>query len=116
MQQLRSWVAGTSPAMTKVGGFNEKGLALFFVHELDQINPLARAVLGGLQQIDHAGEAAATRQLRRDIAQADLLDRGDADATGRQGIGAADLDMAPLPDAHAAGDLAALDALAQRLG
>src|SRR5688572_30228420 len=83
--------------------------------EPDQVHVLAAAVLRHLQQVDEAGEARGPRELRRDVGQRDPLDRVDLDRAFAERVASADLDARALPDAHAARDLAAADAVVQAL-
>ena len=86
------------------------------VMELDQIDVPAAAVPGDLEQIDHAFEARAAREIAGDVGEGNGLDPVDHDVAAFHRIEAADLDVRPLPDPHAAGDPALADPFAEALG
>ncbi|HEY2658745.1 MAG TPA: hypothetical protein VGI79_03420 [Caulobacteraceae bacterium] len=86
------------------------------VFEFDQIDVLTGTVLGHLQQIDDTGETGTSGERGGDIGDRDLAKIRDLDGAGSQAIAAADLDVRPLPNAHAASDLSADDRLLKALG
>jgi hypothetical protein len=83
--------------------------------EFDEVDVAPRPVLRDLEQIDDAREARAARERRRDVVELDPVERVDDDASGRQRVAIPDSHVRPLPDPHAARDLAALDRLAKTL-
>ncbi len=84
--------------------------------EADQVDVLAGAVLGDFQKIDEAEESGFAGELRGDFLKADLLDGVDFDVAFFHAIAVAGFDVRILPDADAAGNFAAADAVAEALG
>ena len=84
--------------------------------EPDQIDILASAVLGDLQQIDDAQETRFSRQLPSDIRKPDRRDRIHLDFTFFHRIPATYPDMGTLPYSDTASDIPATDSFAKPLG
>src|SRR6185436_20071126 len=75
------------------------------------------AMLGNLQQVDDATESRFARELGRDVRPLDRLDGIDFDEPHTRAVVAIpDFYAGAVPDAHAAGDVAALDTWTQALG
>jgi hypothetical protein len=81
--------------------------------ESDQIDVLALAVLGDLEEINDSLEARGARQVWSDVVQTDRQDRLDLDFTLFHTVSLAGRHMRAHPDADAAGDLTASDSVAQ---
>ena len=81
--------------------------------EPNQIDILAYAVLRNFQEVGDAQETRLTRQLRRDIVQADRLDRIDFDLTFIHPVPGAGLHVGTRPDPDAARDFSAPDPFAK---
>ena len=105
----------THPVRRAVVAGNRPSLGLV-IDELDEVHPLARPVLGNLQEIDNAREARLAGQRGCHVRQVDLLDRRHLDLAGRQGVSAARPHVRLLPDAYTARHLAALHRFAKALG
>jgi len=84
--------------------------------EANQVDVLASAVLGDLEQIDQAQESRLARQLRCNIWKPDRLDRIHLDLAFFQAVPAADSDMGTRPDTHTASDLPAANSVPKPLG
>lgn len=84
--------------------------------EPDQIDIVASAVLGHLQEIENAQESRGACQLRRDVRKANRLDGIYDDRALLHPVAFADSDMRPRPDAHTACDFPEPHALPQPLG
>ena len=82
----------------------------------DEVDVVALAMLGHFEQVKDAGESGLAGQLRSDVGQADGRDGLNLDFAVAHAVAVSDDDMRTGPDADAAGDLAADDALAQALG
>jgi hypothetical protein len=82
----------------------------------NQINILAFAVLGDLEQIDDAQESRLSRQLRCDIRETDGRDGIHLDLTLFHTVPRAHFDVRTRPYANAAGDFPATNSLAETLG
>src|SRR6185295_11493684 len=75
------------------------------------------AMPGNLQQVDDATESCFAREAGRDVRPLDRLDGIDFDEPyTRAVVAVTDFHARAVPDAHAAGDVAALDAWTQALG
>src|SRR5262245_44358413 len=83
--------------------------------EVDQIDVAAAAVPCHLEQVDDPQESRTPRQIAGDVGKRDRLDRVDDDVPVFHRIDAADLDVRPLPNPHAAGDPALAHAGAKAL-
>ena len=81
----------------------------------NQINIVAFAVLGNLQQIEHAQKPRLARQLRSDIGIADRCDGLDLDFAITHPVAVAHRDVRAGPDAYAARDLPTHNSLAKPL-
>ena len=79
----------------------------------NQIDVLALAMLGNLEQIDQAEETGFSRQRGSDIREADGRDGIDLNLTFLHSVAAADFHTRVLPESHAAGDFSLADALAK---
>jgi hypothetical protein len=79
--------------------------------EADQVDFFAAAVFGYFQQVEDAEESRFTRKRGCDVGEADGLDGIDFDFTFFHGVASADFDAGSLPDADAAGDVSATDAI-----
>jgi len=90
--------------------------SLLFVAEVYEKDAVSRPVLGDLQEIDDAFEAALPGQRPGNISQGDRNDGGDNDVTVTHTIATACLHMWPLPDSNGAGNFAASDPLAELFG
>src|SRR5205085_6939253 len=84
--------------------------------ELDQIDLLAAAMFGDLEQVDHTEEAGAAGEVAGHVRQGDLTDGFDEDMALLHRVEAACLHVRALPDADRAGDAAVADSLAQAFG
>jgi len=80
----------------------------------DQIHVSAAAVFGDSEQIFHAREPRFTSELVGDVRHRNGIDRVHDDVAIVHLVTASDFDMRPGPDANAASDSAAADALAKR--
>ena len=74
----------------------------------DQVDVVARTMLGDFEQIDHTQEAGLDGQLMRNVEERDLLDRIHLDFAFPHAVTTAHLDLRALPDANATGDDPAL--------
>src|SRR5688500_12338624 len=74
--------------------------------ELDEVDVPTLAVLRHLEQVDHAVESRAARQLAGDVVEGNGQDRLHQYMPAFHRIDAADPDMRLRPDPHAAGDSA----------
>jgi hypothetical protein len=83
--------------------------------EANQIDIFASTVLGNLQQVDETQEAGLARQFRSDIGKADRLNGIHLDLTFFHPVPGAHFDMRTRPDANAASNFSAADALAKPL-
>jgi hypothetical protein len=92
------------------------GLGGWDVAEADQVDLVAGAVFGNFQQVENAEETRFAGKLGRDVGEADGLDRIDFDFTFFHAITAAHLHVWARPDANAAGDVSATNAIAKALG
>ena len=70
----------------------------------NEIDVLARSMLGDLQEIDDAQEPGFNGQLMGDILKRDLLNRVDLDLALFHPVTMPDFDVRALPDAYATGD------------
>src|SRR6188768_1020956 len=85
--------------------------------KMNEVDAIAAPVLRHLEQVDDAVEARAPGEIGGDVRQADRLDRIHLDlAVLVHTVAAANLDVRPGPDAHAAGDFPPFDRLAKPLG
>ena len=84
--------------------------------EADEINVLAGAVLGDLEEVDDAEESGFAGKGGGDIGEADGLDGIDFDFAFLHAVTGADADVEAFPDADGASDLAAADGVAKALG
>src|SRR5262245_2872701 len=82
----------------------------------NQVDVRAAAVSGNLQQVLHALKPRLTRQLVRDVILDHRRDRIDDDVAVVHRVAATDLDVRARPDANAATDSAAANALAETFG
>jgi hypothetical protein len=76
------------------------------ISKLDHEDPPARAMLGNLQEIDHARKTRPTRQVGRDFRERYLEHFRNEDLSGWEGISTANAYMRALPKPDRAGDLA----------
>src|SRR5579875_62236 len=86
------------------------------VVEPHQVDSVAFAVLGHLEEIDHAEETGGASQPRGDIGEADRLDGIDLDLAFFHPVAAANGDARAFPEAHATGNFAIADSVAQPAG
>src|ERR1700759_3746712 len=86
------------------------------VLEVHQEYPLSCAVLGHLEQIDHACEARSAGEGGGDILPSDLANARHLHFTAPELVAAADLDPRPMPDPDTASDFAGNDRIVQALG
>ena len=86
------------------------------VVEADEVDVFAVAVFGDFEQVDEAEEAGGAGELRGDVGEADEVDGVDFDFAFFHAVPVADDHMGARPDADAAGDFAAADALAEAFG
>src|SRR5262245_20770138 len=86
------------------------------VAESDQVDVLAPAMLGDLEQIDHTLETGLPGQLRRDVGQRHREDRRHLYLSLLHAVAIAHLHVGTHPYPHAARDLAAPDSLTQSPG
>src|SRR5215469_1063487 len=86
------------------------------ITEVDEIYILPAAVLGDLQEVDHACKPRAARKFWRHVGKFDLADLGHLHMASAERVAAAHLHARSLPDAHATGDLTALDRVVQPFG
>src|SRR5258706_4932264 len=86
------------------------------INEFDQVDILAWSVFRDLEEVDYACESRTACETRGDVRERDLPDRGDLDRARTEPVAVAYLHARTLPDAHAAGDFAAHDGLAQSPG
>jgi hypothetical protein len=70
----------------------------------DEIDVLARSMLGDLEEINYAQEPGFNGQLMSDVLNRDLLNRVDLDFTLFHPVAAPDPDVRALPDTNARGD------------
>ena len=77
----------------------------------DEIDVLAAPVLGNFQKIDQAEESGLSRQLRGDIREADRLNGIHFDCAFFHPVSQADFHTRAYPEANAAGDLPAPNAV-----
>src|SRR5882672_6291612 len=89
--------------------FSPRGLVV----ELDEVDVLTAAVLRDLEEVDDAREAGFARERGRDVIEFDPAHLVHHHVPGAERVATADLHVRALPDAHAAGDLAARDRLAE---
>ena len=83
--------------------------------EPNQIDILAFAVLGDLEQVDESEETRLSSQLRRDVRKTNRLDGIYLNLTFFHRIPAADFDVWARPDPNTARNLAAANSLAKPL-
>jgi len=79
----------------------------------DQIHVLAAAMFGNSKQVFHALEPGLSSQIVGDVRDRDGIDRIHDDVAIVHSVAAADFDVRPRPDANAASDSFAADALAK---
>src|SRR5207244_5005798 len=91
-------------------------LAGTYIFEVDQVNVCAAAVLGRLEEVDHAFEPRSPRQLPGDIADTDLPDRFHDYLPIFHPVDAADLHARTVPDADRTGDRTLADSLPKMPG
>ena len=84
--------------------------------KVDQEDVASGSVTRHLQQVDHALESGAARELPGDVAESNGRDRVDLDVAAVHAVTTAYLDMAALPDAHGTGDVAEANSLTQTPG
>lgn len=84
--------------------------------EADEVDVLAFAVLGNLEQVENAEEAGGAREFGSDVGKADGLDGVDLNVAVFHWVAFADGDACALPEANGAGDSAAADAFAEAFG
>ena len=84
--------------------------------EPNQIDVVTSTVFRGLEQVVHAGKARLTRQVMRNLRQTDGHDRIHHDLSFVHAVTTADLDVGPGPDADAAPDPPASNAVAKVFG
>ena len=82
----------------------------------DQVDLLAPAVFRDLEQVQNSQESRCTRQLRRDVWKADLLNRVHFDLAFFHAVSAADPHAGLRPDPDAARNFSAPNPLAKALG
>jgi hypothetical protein len=83
--------------------------------EADQVDLFAGAVLGNFQQIEDAEESGFAREVGSDIREADGLNGIDFDFAFFHAVSSADFDAGSLPNADAACDVSATNAIAEAL-
>ena len=84
--------------------------------EADEVNVVAAAVLGDLEQVEYAEEAGLASEFGRDVRQADGFDGIHLNVALVHRVASADADVRAHPHADAAGDFAAPHAVAKPLG
>jgi hypothetical protein len=84
--------------------------------EADQVDVVAFAVFGYFEQVENAEEAGSAGELRGDVGKADGLDGVDFDLAFFHLVALADGDAESDPDADAAGDFTAADAVSKAFG
>jgi hypothetical protein len=83
--------------------------------EANQVDLFAAAVFGYFQQVEDAEESGFARELGSDVREADGIDGVDFDFAFFHAIAPACFDAGSLPDADAAGDVSATNAIAETL-
>jgi hypothetical protein len=86
------------------------------VVEADEVDVVAAAVLGDLEKVEDTEETGGASKVRGDVGEADLFDGVDFDFPFFHAVAAADADVGAGPDADAAGDFAAANAVAKAFG
>ena len=86
------------------------------VVKVDQVNPVAFAVLRHFKQVNQAQEARFARQLWSDIRETDRRNGIDLYFAFLHGIAGAHCDMRACPYTDAASDFSAANAFAEALG
>ena len=81
----------------------------------DQVDLLAFAMLGNLEEVEHPEEPRRTRKLRRDIRKTNWLDRINFNLALIHAVARADLDVRSHPYANTAGDFSFANSVAQTL-
>jgi hypothetical protein len=98
-------------------GFSSRARAFRWdVVEADEVDVLAFAVFGDLEQVENAEEAGGACELGSDVGKADRFDGVNLDVAVFHWIAFADGDACAQPEAHGAGDPAGADAFAKAFG
>ena len=84
--------------------------------EANEINVLAVAMFGNLEQVEDAEESGFAGELRGDVGQADGFNGVNFDSAFFHAIAGACKDVGTRPETDAAGDFASADAVAQAIG
>ena len=83
--------------------------------ESNQIDVVAATVLGDFEQVENAQKTGFSRQGRRDIGEADWLDRINLDLAFLHAVPAADSYVRPHPDPDRARNFSAANSLPETL-